>query len=653
MTELFFLMRKINFQLLRILRDVTLGALLAVSAGLAASSAQPNILWLSSEDHGLQMGCYGDAYATTPHMDRLAAKSLRYTRAWSAAPVCAPTRTTLISGVFGPSSGGDHMRSLVAYPSGQKMFPQLLRAAGYYVTNNSKEDYNLAKPGEVWDVSSGQGHWKNRAAGQPFFSVFNSTKSHESQIIKLGANPIHDPAKVRVPAYHPDTPEVRRDWALFYDSVTAADADAGALLKQLEADALAEDTIVFYWADHGSGMPRSKRWPSDSGLHVPLLVHIPEKFKDLRPADYQAGGTTDRLVSFVDFAPTMCSLAGIKPPEWMQGYAFLGKFIAPAQPYVYGFRGRMDERYDLVRSVTDGRYVYLRNYLPHLSQGQYVSTQFKTPTTAVWRRLYDDGKANAAQSIFWQTPKSPEELYDLQNDRDEVKNLAGSPAHQEILGKLRGAQQALVRRTRDLGFVPEGERLTRAKGSAPYDFGHDDAKYPLERIFAAAELASGLKLEAVPALKALLSDRDSSVRYWGALGLQMRGGATVAAARADLQKALQDDSPYVRITAAESLGQFGTEADLKAALSVLIELGNWSRHDTFIVMTALHALEALGPKVATAKSAILALPRTGPSPHTRYAAYIPRLLENLSAKLGAAASESPPTKARKKKKAGE
>jgi len=174
---------------------------------------------------------------------------------------------------------------------------------------------------------------------------------------------------------------------------------------QLAADGLADDTIIFYWADHGSGMPRSKRWPANSGLHVPLIVHIPEKFKDLRPADYVAGGTTDRAVSFVDFAPTMCSLAGVKPPEWMQGYAFLGKFIAPPQPYVYGFRGRMDERYDLVRSVTDGRYVYLRNYLPHLSQGQHVDTQFKTPTTAVWKKLYDEGTLNAGQSIFWQTPK--------------------------------------------------------------------------------------------------------------------------------------------------------------------------------------------------------------------------------------------------------
>jgi arylsulfatase A-like enzyme len=624
---------------------------LVAFAAHAAPASRPNLLWISSEDHGPQLGCYGDTYATTPHLDKLAAKALRYTRAWSAAPVCAPTRTTIISGLFGPSSGGDHMRSMVPYPAGQKMFPQLLREAGYYCTNNSKEDYNLERTDAVWDLSSREAHWRKRPADKPFFAVFNSTKSHESQTVRPGATPIHDPAKVRVPAYHPDTPEVRRDWALYYDSVTAADADAGAVLAQLAADGLANDTIVFYWADHGSGMPRSKRWPSNSGLHVPLIVYIPEKFRDLRPPEYQAGGTSERLVSFVDFAPTMCSLAGLKPPAWMQGHAFLGEFLTKPQPFVHGFRGRMDERYDLVRSVTDGRFVYLRNYLPHLSQGQHVDTQFKTPTTAVWRRLYDDGKLNEAQSIFWKTPKAPEELYDLQTDRDETRNLAASAGHQAILAKLRAAQQAHARQTRDLGFIPEGERFTRRGETSPYDFGHDDARYPFERVFAAAELASGLKPEAIPALKTLLSDRDSAMRYWGAMGLLMRGTAGLDTARAELTAALQDTSPYVRIAAAETLGRFGREADVAAILPVLTDLAHWGRHDVFVVIAALHALEALGPKAAAAKEAILALPSEGPAPHSRYAPYVPRLLTRLKSSLGAAPSSSPaPERAKRKNK---
>src|SRR5262249_22057208 len=184
----------------------------------------------------------------------------------------------------------------------------------------------------VWDESSVSAHWKNRRPDQPFFAIFNSTKSHESQIRIRPHVQVHDPARVRIPSYHPDTPETRQDWAQYYDGVTAADADAGKRVDEIAAAGLAEDTIIFYFADHGPGMPRSKRWPSDSGLHVPLVVYIPDKFRELRPADYRAGGKSGRLVSFVDFAPTLLSLAGIEPPDWMQGHAFLGRFQAPPQP---------------------------------------------------------------------------------------------------------------------------------------------------------------------------------------------------------------------------------------------------------------------------------------------------------------------------------
>ncbi len=292
----------------RLLLTVLLLAVARPALSVHADEPRPNIVWITSEDHGPHMGCYGDQYATTPHVDGLAARGLLYTRAWSNAPVCAPARTTLISGLYATSTGGQHMRSMVPFPAGKQMFPQILRAAGYYCTNNSKEDYNLTQPGKVWDESSRKAHWKNRSAGQPFFAVFNSTKSHESQIRRRPHSPVHEPAKVRVPPYHPDTPEVRRDWAQYYDVVSLADADAGQHLAELEQAGLTDNTIVFYFADHGSGMPRNKRWPFNLGLQVPLVVHIPEKFKALRPADYAPGGKTDRLVSFVDFAPR-CSVS--------------------------------------------------------------------------------------------------------------------------------------------------------------------------------------------------------------------------------------------------------------------------------------------------------------------------------------------------------
>jgi arylsulfatase A-like enzyme len=256
-------------------------ALMALTPALtAADPPRPNILWVTCEDINPHLGAYGDAYATTPNLDRLAARGLRYLHAWSNAPVCAPARTTLITGLYATSTGSEHMRSLTRLPAGMKMFPQYLREAGYYCTNNSKEDYNLDKPGQVWDESSAKGHWKNRAAGQPFFAVFNLLITHESQIRKRPHTLVHDPAKAPLPAYHPDMPEVRHDWAQYYDNITTMDGQVGALLKELEDAGLADDTIVFFFSDHGSGMPRSKRFPYNSGLNVPLLVYV----KDTVPA---------------------------------------------------------------------------------------------------------------------------------------------------------------------------------------------------------------------------------------------------------------------------------------------------------------------------------------------------------------------------------
>lgn len=612
-------------RLLRLAMWGIVSPLVPVQFMSAADMPRPNILWITSEDHGPHLGCYGDSYATTPNIDRLASQGIVYTRVWSCAPVCAPARTTLISGLYPPSTGSEHMRSLVPYPAGKQMFPQMLRAAGYYCTNNAKEDYNLAQPGNVWDASSGKAHWKQRAAGQPFFAVFNSNKSHESQLRKRPHTAVHDPTGVRVPAYHPDTPEVRRDWAQYYDTVSEADVDAGQRLAEIEQAGLTDNTIVFYFADHGSGMPRNKRSGCDSGLHVPLVIYVPQQFRGLLTPDARPGEKCDRLVSFVDFAPTVLSLAGVEPPDWMQGRAFLGTFAAPPNAFVFGFRGRMDERYDLVRSVTDGRYVYLRNYLPHKIYGQHVSYMFQTPTTQVWQRLHDSRKLTPQQDRFWQ-PKPPEELYDLASDRDEVQNLADLPEHRDVLIRFRNAQQAWERQIRDVGFLPEGEIHSRSQGTTPYDMGHDETKYPFERIFAAAELASRLEPDANEQLLQACSDADSAVRYWGALGLLMRGKPAVAAGRAVLKKALSDASPDVRIVAAEALAKYGAETDRDQALETLRELGDWSRNSVFVAMAALNATDALGEKAATIKAELLTRPQ-GTAPHARYSSYVPRLLQ--------------------------
>lgn len=595
------------------------------------AAERPNVLWVTSEDNGPQLGCYGDTYATTPNLDRLAARGMRYLHAWSSAPVCAPARTTIITGVYPPATGSEHMRSEVRLPDFMKLFPQFLREAGYYCSNNSKEDYNLVKTPNVWDESSPRAHYRNRRPDQPFFAVFNFTISHESQIRNAidATNRIHDPALVRVPAYHPDTPEVRKDWAQYYDRLTMMDAQVGRVLRELEADGLADDTIVFYYGDHGSGMPRGKRWPGNSGLHVPLIVHFPAKWRELAPEEYRVNDTSERLVSFIDLAPTMLSLAGIRPPPWMHGGAFAGRFPAKPREFNFGFRARMDERIDLARSATDGRFVYIRNFMPHKPWGQFIDYMFQTPTTRVWKDLFDAGQLNEAQSRFWQ-PKAPEELYDLAADPDEVNNLATSPEHLRTLRRLRIAQQRLAREIRDIGFLPENEIHDRDPNAPPFMMGQDPKRYPFGEIAAAAELASGLDPQAAAQLRRLLKHPDSSVRYWAALGFLMRGEAAVAGARDPLAALLNDPAPAPRIAAAEALGRFGNDTDAAAALKVLLELAPMDANGLYVSILALNALDALGKRATPAAAAVAILPVTTPGLPAKLGGYVPQLIHSIT-----------------------
>ncbi|MBM3797119.1 MAG: sulfatase [Acidobacteria bacterium] len=596
----------------------------AAAATLAAQGPErPNILWITCEDTGPQLGCYGDKYAVTPNLDALAGRALRYLHAWSNAPVCAPARTTIISGLYPPSTGAEHMRSMTRLPESMKMFPCYLREAGYYCTNNSKEDYNLEHTGKVWDASSPKAHYSNRAAGQPFFAVFNNTITHESQIRTRPHKQVSDPTEVRVPAYHPDTPEVRQDWAQYYDNIRTMDTWAGKHLKDLAEAGLADSTIVFFYGDHGSGMPRSKRWPYNSGLHVPLLVYIPEKFKHLRPPEYQPGGASDRLVSFVDLAPTVLSLAGLPAQPFHQGFAFAGTRTAAPRPYVHGFRGRMDERVDLVRSVRDKQYAYVRHYMPHRIYGQHINYMFETPTTRVWKKLFDDGKATSAQQAFWKT-KPVEELYDLSADRDEVRNLAGSPQHKTVLERMRKAQRTLAERVRDVGFLPEGEIHARAgQGGAPYDMGHDPTRYAATRVMDAADLASR-------GGRPSLTDADSAVRYWAAHGYLVRQEADAA-----LRKAVESDvSPYVRAVAAEALGRYGKHpGDGELAVKTLIDLAPADKNGVFVSILSLNGLDALDAKAMGVKDAVAAWPKEAPGAPARFRSYVPRLIEKTLADL--------------------
>ena len=458
------------------MKDLLIAFLLLICALPVSAQSRPNVLWISAEDISPDLGSYGDGYARTPNLDKLASQGVRFAKAFSVAPVCAPSRSAIITGMYATSIGSHHMRSKAVPPAGVKAFPEYLRAAGYYCTNNSKTDYNFeapptnAPPVTVWDESSRNAHWRNRTPGQPFFSVFNLIVTHESQIrtgkeefakntAALKPEDRHDPARAVLPPYYPDTPIVRNDWARYYDLITAMDLQAAELLKQLEEDGLTENTIVFFWGDHGRGLPRAKRWLYDSGIRVPLIVRW--------PGQLQPGTVREDLVSLLDLAPTVLSLAGVTVPSHMQGQVFLGKGSAPPRQYVFAHRDRMDEAYDRMRAVHDGRYEYIRNFFPGRPYAQHIDYMEEMPTMREMRRVHKEhfnalspayGKAmTEAQQLFFQPEKPAEELYDLRNDPHEVKNLATSEAHQSELKRLRQALDQWQKETKDVGSIPEDE----------------------------------------------------------------------------------------------------------------------------------------------------------------------------------------------------
>lgn len=614
--------------------NVFAGLLVALASGVMFAADRPNVLWITSEDNGPQLGCYGDGFADTPNLDALAARGVCYDRCWSNAPVCAPARTTIVTGCYASRLGADHMRSVTAAPDWLRFYPQLLRRAGYYCTNNSKTDYNVATPRApgvrgVWDDSSDKAHWRNRPEGKPFFAVFNLTATHESQTRKRPHTPVHSPADAPLPPYWPDTPIVRQDWAQYYDKMTEMDAQAGELLRQLEADGLTDDTVVFYYSDHGPGFPRGKRSILESGLRVPLIVACGRNWAHLAPG--RAGSHTDRLVGFVDLAPTALSLAGVEPPDWMDGLAFLGNHAETERDLLFGFRGRMDERYDLVRGVSDHRWLYVRNYYIDRAPGQYLEYLFQTPMTRDWRRLYDEGGLDDARSAFWRD-HPPEELYDLQADPDNLVNLANDPRRRDELDRWRGRLEKQLHEVRDTGFLPEPEMRRRAEGVAEGALA-ERGRYDFDRVFAAADQASRLDAYGPGHSAAMLADADPAVRYWGAIGLRFRGKEAVCGADAELAELLDDESPSVRAAAAEGLALHGEPPLRRAALDTLAELTAQSQEDFYAAVLAWNVLGRLGPIAAPIADRLAAAPTDPPfPPQSAQRSRMGSLLERASAR---------------------
>ncbi len=458
------------------------GVLVALGIGAGTAAAQqpaarppsrPNIVWISNEDMSPHIGVYGDPLARTPVLDRLAKESLRYTRAFTTAPVCAPSRAAIITGMYQNAIGAQHMRTtedrvpelpgpyLAVPPFYVKAFPEYLRAAGYYTSNRAKTDYQFGVPFTIWDDLGPDAHWRRRPdPGQPFFSVFNLEVTHESQIFpsspaRKGKPLVTDPARISVPPYYPDTPLVRQELARMYDNIADMDRQVGEILGQLEADGLAENTIVFYWSDHGDGVPRAKRSLYDSGLRVPLMIRWPSANAAI------AGATNDQLVSMIDLAPTVLALAGVEIPSHLQGRVLVGPKAVGPPTFVFGARDRMDTEYDMMRSARDQRFLYIRNFSPELPYAGHITYRNQSAIMQEWFRLQAEAKLSGPPALWMRTHRPAEELYDTTADPYQIRNLSDEKAHRETLELMRKAVTDWMTRIGDQGLVNEPEMIQR------------------------------------------------------------------------------------------------------------------------------------------------------------------------------------------------
>jgi len=604
--------------------------------------SRPNILWLSTEDISPHLGCYGDPDAITPNLDALAARGIRYSRAFTVAPVCAPNRSSIITGMYPQTIGTHHMRSggegversiKPKLPPEIKPFPEYMREAGYYCTNNSKKDYNFESDYIFWNESSKNAHWKNRPDDAPFFAVFNYGDTHEGSIRsnpkqfaektkRLTEEQRRDPAKLTIPAYHPDTPVVREQWKNIHELVTGLDYWVADHLKALEEAGLAENTIIVFWSDHGTGLPRHKRWVYDSGVHVPLIVYVPEKWQKVY--DVKPGTVVDDLVSSIDLAPSTLNLAGLEVPKHMQGQAFLGTNLPEPRTYVFGGRDRMDERYDMIRYIRSDRYKMIFNYMPFKPYVQYTNTAQKSPVHQEYQRLIDAGELPKGSEWVTRKTKPVIEFYDLETDPLELTNLAkggdfegGGDQKVSFRDMKYAGVHWIWEESRDLAFIPEAE-LNRLEKEHGYRYAIPGAHAPedlnlfsLSMTVAIMEQAQfdqdlkGNEDDAMAKLEAALAAESTTIRYWAALGLgRIDDGADRLARVME-----EDESVVVRLAAAQSVVVVHQTEALRVLESGLRDPDEWVR------LQAATALDEIGE---LARPVIPAMKKALNDKHNKY-----------------------------------
>ena len=553
------------------------------------NASKPNILWISHEDLGPIYGCFGDDYAHTPAIDGLAAKSIKFTQTFSNAPICAPARSTLITGMYAVSLGTQHLRSDIPVPQSMKTLPEVMQEAGYFTSNNVKTDYNFSHEGR-WNESSREAHWRNRPEGMPFFSVFNFMITHEGPTNALRKSDtatleeFHDPSQAVLPPHLPDSPKMREIWAHMYDLLSVFDQQVKDLLGQLEEDGLLDETIIFVFSDHGHGLPGYKRWLDNAGLQVPLVLHVPKKYEHL--VENIQDMESDRLVSFVDFAPTVIRMAGAEIPEMMEGVDFLAK---DKKEFVFGYRDRADDCYEVARSVYDGRYLYIRHFMPQLPYFQNALIFNKGGSYAEINRLKEAGELpEAAQKMY--AAKPVEMLYDLENDPLEQNNLVALPQMKKLVDQLAGELDEWMVRHRDTGLLTEGIMMQEA-GQSMSSVYETSRAYPTEsfrEILSVAKMVG--KITDLSSAISYLGSELEAVRFWGLIGIDAYEG-NIDEVKPNIAELLYDSSPAVAIKAAEILIK---SEDNEAAYKVLRKM--LFLEDEVQVLQAAISVRLLGTK---------------------------------------------------------
>ena len=550
--------------------------------GSETAQERPNILWITSEDNGISwVSCYGGVNVVTPAIDKLAQEGFRYRYCFDNAAVCAPTRSCWITGMYGISNGTQPMRSRNLIPHDKiPYYPDLLRKSGYHTSNPTKTDYNIGgrEDKECWDYKGGKEPygWRMRQPDQPFFAVVNIGNSHESRAHGKVDNTRHDPAEMQLHSYHPDLPVIRQNYAKYADAVQDMDRGVQRCLNALKEDGLYEDTIIIYNSDHGGVMARSKRFLYASGVHCPLVIRIPEKFKHLYPASSR-GVTVDRLVSFVDMPKTWLSLAGAEIPHTFQGTVFLGEGTEPEPRYHVAFRERADERLDHVRMIRDARFAYHKNYMPFAPAGHHLAYLWKAPATAAWEQHHRAGKTDSVTGRFFR-PRVSEEFYDNDHDFDNVRNLIDTPEHQARIEIMKQALRRKQLELYDSGLLPEKMRDRRAAqhNLTIFEMVRDKKIYPLETYLDAADLALLRNAKNLDTFVESMSHSDEGMRWWAIVGIHLLGDEAAPAIRV-LERALEDESHEVRTMAAWSLVKLGRTSKAVACLEELLFDGSQCR----------------------------------------------------------------------------